>query len=81
VESTKEVDFGVTTHTKTLGTYGGYFGGGLDLQMGRNFMLGIAMGYHLMADFPEPLAGEENYSGIELGAGLSLLLGRGERPN
>jgi len=80
VESTKEVGFGVTTNTTTLGTFGGYLGGGLDLQMGRHFMVGFSMGYHLMADFSEPLAGEDNYSGIELGAGISLLLGKGEQP-
>jgi outer membrane protein W len=64
-----------TTRTRTLGAIGGYLGGGFDMQMGRFLMLGVSAGYNLMDDFPEPLAGERNYSGPEVGISLSFLIG------
>lgn len=60
--------------TTVLGSFGGHVGAGLDIQMGRYLMLDVRTGYNLMADFEEPLAGEENFSGVEFGAGISLLI-------
>ncbi len=78
IESHKETE-NHTNHTvkttKTLGTFGGYLGGGLDIQIGRRLMVGVHAGYNVMADFPETLGIENNYSGVELSAGISLLLG------
>lgn len=74
VESHKEINFRVSEHVKTLGTVGGYLGGGVDFQMGRHMMAGIHVGYNVMADFPETLGLEKNYSGAEFSAGISLLL-------
>ena len=57
--------------------FGGQLGGGLDVQMGRHFMVGIQGGFNLMNDFSEPLAGRKNYSGLELSIGASWLFGKG----
>jgi hypothetical protein len=79
VESYKETNSRVTENVKTLGTFGGYIGGGIDIQMGRYVMAGIRVGYNAMADFPERIGLKDNYSGFELSTGISLLLGRGTR--
>jgi hypothetical protein len=78
VESTRRVSSGIHESTRVLGTFGVQLGGGLDIPMGRHFMAGINVGYNMLADFPEPVAGKANYSGIEVGAGISLLLGKGK---
>jgi len=75
VESISRTGFGISEKTRVLGTFGGQLGGGLDLLLGRHFMVGVNLGYNLMADFPEPLAGRWNYSGFEASAGLSVLIG------
>ena len=56
-------------------TFGGYLGGGLDIQVGRHLMLGIQAGYNTMLDFSEPVGYEDNYSGVEFSAGFSVLFG------
>lgn len=76
VESQKETDGRIVEHVKTLGIFGGYLGGGLDIQMGRHLMAGVQVGYNLMADFPESIGLKRNYSGAEITAGISLLLGK-----
>lgn len=79
VESHKETDIHIVENVKTLGSFGGYLGGGLDIQMGRHLMMGVHVGYNIMEDFPEPLGREKNYSGVEMSAGISVLLGRDGR--
>lgn len=75
VESEKRAEFLQVAKTTTiLGSVGGYLGGGLDLLMGRHFMVGIHVGYNLMADFREDLAGRRNYGGVEYGAGISVVI-------
>ena len=77
IQSEREVGFDVVENVKTLGSFGGYVGGGIDIQMGRHFMAGVHVGYNAMADFPEPIGLERNYNGLAVSAGLSLLLGKG----
>jgi outer membrane protein W len=77
IESRREIDDHIVENVKTLGSFGGYLGGGLDIQMGRHLMAGIHVGYNVMADFPEPLGIEDNFSGVELSVGISVLLGKG----
>jgi outer membrane protein W len=77
IQSEKEINFGVVQNVKTLGTFGGYVGGGVDIQMGRHLMAGIQVGYNVMADFPEPIGLDRNYDGLAVSAGLSVLLGKG----
>jgi len=76
IESRKETYGLPSEHVKTLGIFGGYVGGGLDVQMGHHLMAGVHVGYNVMADFPETLGAERNYSGVEISAGISLLLGK-----
>jgi hypothetical protein len=77
VESYEEIEnhsIRISKTTKTLATFGSFFGGGLDIQMNRYVMMGVHMGYNLMSDFSEPLGSKNNFSGLELSAGISLLL-------
>lgn len=74
VESRDEIDREPTTETRVLGAFGGRVGTGLDFPVGRHFMFEMQVGYMLMADFPHELGGRRNYSGIELGGGISLLI-------
>jgi hypothetical protein len=64
---------------KTLGTLGGHVGGGLDILLGRRFMLGAEVGYDPVMDFSEPVGSRRNYSGLEFSVGLSFLFGKGVR--
>lgn len=78
VESFEENDHHgdrIANTTKTLGSFGGFLGGGLDIQMGRYLMLSVGVGYNLMADFQETLGFDDNYSGFEVSTGLSFLFG------
>ena len=57
-------------------TIGTYVGGGIDFAIGRYLMLGASAGYHLIADFAEPIRDRKNFSGPELSISLSLLWGK-----
>ncbi len=57
-------------------TIGTYAGGGVDFAIGRYLMLGASAGYHLVADFAEPIRNRKNFSGPELSISLSLLWGK-----
>ena len=50
--------------------------GGIDFAIGRYLMLGASAGYHLIANFAEPIRGRKNFSGPELSISLSLLWGK-----
>jgi hypothetical protein len=63
--------------TRTEASFGGHAGGGIDIQLGRYFMLGMNAGYNFMKDFLQPLGGQRNYRGVEYGIGISVLIGRG----
>lgn len=76
-EAKNEVGRQIVQQSRTMSAWGSHFGGGLDVQVGRNFMLGAYAGYNFQTDFSEPLGGRENYSGPELGVGISLLFGKG----
>ncbi|MCA9726203.1 MAG: caspase family protein [Candidatus Eisenbacteria bacterium] len=67
----------VDNSATTQGAFGSELGVGADVLLGHRFMVGTKASYNLVTDFPEPLAGRKNYSGVELGISLSLLLGRG----
>ena len=57
-------------------TIGTYVGGGIDFAIGRYLMLGASAGYHLIANFAEPVRSRKNFSGPELSFSLSLLWGK-----
>ena len=75
IETSSATGLDVATRTRTQAVFGGHFGGGMDLQLGSFFMLGVNAGYNLMSKFKEPMAGEKDYSGVELGLGFSILIG------
>lgn len=72
-EAKNEVGFQVVSESRTMTSFGGYLGGGLDIQLGRYLMVGANVGYNFMMDFSESLGGRDNYSGPEFGVGISLL--------
>jgi hypothetical protein len=76
-EDKSEVGSQIVTETHTETAFGGYLGGGLDLQLSRRFMLGTAAGYHLMTDYSQPLGGRKNYSAPEFSLSISFLFGGG----
>jgi hypothetical protein len=77
IQSHRDLNYHSVENVKTLGSFGGYVGGGIDIQMGRHLMAGVHAGYNLMADFREPIGLEDNYEGLVVTAGLSVLLGKG----
>jgi hypothetical protein len=79
-ESRSEVGAVVVNESVTAGAFDARLGAGLDIQLGRAFMLGLSGGYHFMTDFAEPIAGETNHSGPDAGVSISLLFGRGRAP-
>lgn len=78
-QSRREVNGRMVESVRTLGSIGGYLGGGIDVQMGRHMMAGVSVGYHMMNEFSEPIGGEREYNGYQLSAGLSVLLGSGSQ--
>jgi hypothetical protein len=63
-----------------MGAFAGQLGGGVDIQLGRHFMLDTKAVYNLASDFREPLGGRKNYSGFEFSVGLNFLFGKGIQP-
>ena len=61
---------------KAQASLGTYIGGGVDFAIGRYLMLGASAGYHVIANFAEPIRGRKNFSGPELSISLSLLWGK-----
>ena len=53
---------------------GGHVGGGVDLHMGRPFMLGLDASYRWMA---RPIGGRDDFSGAEVAFTFGLLFGKG----
>ena len=75
-EDDREYTGQLVQEVKAQATIGMYVGGGVDFAIGRYFMLGASAGYHLIANFAEPIRGRENFSGPELSISLSLLWGK-----
>ena len=69
--------FGVVNLNETMTAFGSHFGGGVDIELSRHFMLGANLGYNLLADFSEIRIGKNNYSGFEFALGISYLWGKG----
>jgi hypothetical protein len=67
----------VNASTSTMGAFGGELGLGVDVLLAHRFMLGAKGAYFAVTDFPEPLAGKDNYSGFELSVSFGFLWGRG----
>ena len=67
---------GIVQEARIQATIGTYVGGGVDFAIGRYLMLGASAGYHLIANFAEPVRNRKNFSGPELSFSLSLLWGK-----
>lgn len=72
-----EVGLVVATESRSEVTLGGQAAIGADFILSRKVMVGLMLGYNLMADFDEPIGGSKNYGGPEMSFGFSFLLGRG----
>ena len=70
---------GIVQEARMQASLGAYIGGGVDFAIGRYLMLGASAGYHLVANFAEPIRGRRNFSGPELSISLSLLWGKDVR--
>ncbi len=68
---------GIGVTNTVSGAIGGQFGGGLDAQVTRSFMIGGRVGYNAMSDFATPIFGKDNFSGWEIAIELGWLFGKG----
>ena len=67
---------GIIQEARIQARMGIYIGGGVDFAIGRYLMFGASAGYHLIANFAEPVRSRKNFSGPELSISLSLLWGK-----
>jgi len=72
-QKTEEEIGTVLVESRSQTVIGGQLGGGIDIFMGRYFMMDVAAGYNFMSDFDEPIGGSRNYSGPEFNFGLSFI--------
>jgi hypothetical protein len=76
-EQSKVAGAEISANTSNMGAFGGEFGLGVDIIVAHRFMLGAKASYFAVTDFPEPLAGKDNYSGLEFSVSFGFLFGRG----
>ena len=67
----------VVSFSGTMKAFGSHFGGGVDIELSRHFMLGANMGYNLMSDFSDIEVGKNNYSSFEFAMAIGYLWGKG----
>jgi hypothetical protein len=74
---------GVTTGLETLiesrteTAIGAYLGGGATWILHRSVLFEVTTGYSAMTDFGQPVGGRDNYSGVQVGFGVSYVWGGG----
>ncbi len=75
-----DVRAGTTTGTESYSqtALGARVGVGLDLSLGRRFMLGFGVGYRFVSDFERRIGSEKNYSSPEFSLSLGVLIGKGK---
>ncbi|MFC2134847.1 hypothetical protein ACFLR4_00585 [Bacteroidota bacterium] len=61
----------VGTHVESA--MGAYVGFGTDLMLGSLIKFSTEMGYNLLTEFAEPIAGRKNYSGVEFSFGMGIM--------
>jgi len=74
-QSSTSVGSVVAVESITRTAMGGRAGVGVDFLLGSRVMLGIVGGYALMTDFSDPIGGQKNHSGADLGLSLGILFG------
>lgn len=67
----------VSASSSTMGAFGSELGAGVDFILARRLMLGAKVSYILSTDFPEPIAGKQNYSSLVFAVNINWLFGRG----
>ena len=66
-------DLLVRTHTETQP--GLRLGGGVDIELGRHFLVGMNGGYNFVREFDRPINGRTDYSGADFRFSLSFVFG------
>jgi len=68
---------GITSGNSTHVTAGVFAGGGLDVQTGRSFSIGVSAGYVAMPNFAAPVGLRQNFNGPQVTIGLGWVYGKG----
>lgn len=71
---------GAFAGSRSGATFGGFFGAGADILLGRHWSLGVSAGYNLMGSFSQPIGGRSNYSGVDAGVSIGWVWGKGHTP-
>lgn len=74
-ESSSQVGTIVVAESHTEQAVGGFAGIGVDVLLGRRFLLGTLAGFHGMSDFSDPIDGRKNYSAAAFSLNFSYLFG------
>jgi outer membrane protein W len=79
--SSSTVRTGVTTvvENRSEAALGSRLAVGVDLRLSRLFMLGVAGGYHLVADFPNRIGSLKNCSSPEFSLSFGIVFGKGKK--
>jgi hypothetical protein len=67
----------VSVEARTEASMGFEAGAGVDVLIGRRFVLSALVAYDVMTDFDQPVGGSENYSGPQISLGFGFLFGGG----
>jgi len=71
------VNLDVIQESQSAVAFGSFLGAGLNIGLSRYFIFESSLGYRIINDFSETIAGRDNYSGPEINFGLGLLLNAG----
>jgi len=71
---------GALAGSRTRATIGARPGAGVDLLLGRHFLLGVDAGYQWMVPFSDAVGARDSYNGFQLGISIGLLFGKGSAP-
>lgn len=70
------VGLSLRNETYTESTLGSHFGFGADVVLNRLFMVGLNVGYYLLADFDRPIGSVRNYSSPSFAFSFGIMLGK-----
>ena len=71
---------GLFVDTGGEAAFGASVGGGIDVQIGRSWMLGASGGYDFVSQFSRAVAASRDHSGFRMNVSVSWLLGKGHAP-
>jgi hypothetical protein len=70
-----ELGRATTGESLTTAALGARLGAGVDIQLGGRTVLGVSAGYSLMTDFSDPIGGQKDHGGPDLGFSIGFLFG------